>query len=192
MPANGLQIAFNYIIATLGEMGTFHSMLGNQRPSVDLMDPQQGGKVVETVQEDTPDQVLLQGRFADSGAFFSYHLRGGEPFSGQPGLVWSIYGEKGEIRITNPLSVLDILHDDVKIMLHDFAGGKEPREVEVPKDGMSDLAGTSENVGRIYEAYARDANYPDWKDGMKRHELIEEMWKRSDGKKSFGESVTKA
>jgi len=172
--------AFNYILCTLGELSTFHSILSNQKPSTKIIDPEQDGKQVETVEKDTPDQVLLQGRL-ESGAIISYHLRGGEPFVEQPGVVWLIYGEKGEIRVTNPISMMDIMHAGVTIKLHEF-GKKEAQDIEVPKDHMTDLAHPSQNVGRIYDAYAegKEGSYPDWKVAMKRHELIEEMWRRSD------------
>lgn len=76
--------------------------------------------------------------------------------------------------------------------LHDFSSPKDtpPTELTLPKDAFSDLMqGGSKNVGRIYDAYARGKvldekkgwdGYPDWKMAMKRHELIEEMWRRSD------------
>ncbi|MCJ1432873.1 transcription regulator gal80 [Xylographa pallens] len=180
--------SINLILATLGELDTFHSILGNQRPTVELMDPQQGGKVVETVQKDTPDQVLLQGRLA-SGALLSYHLRGGEPFPGEKGLMWSIYGEKGEIHITYATCVLDIQHEGASIKLHVF--GQDVQELELPEDDMSGMAHPAQNVGRIYEAYAKgeEGGYPDWELGMKRHELIEEMWRRWDGEGAFGQPV---
>lgn len=190
---SGRKPAFNYVAVALGELDTFHSILGNQRPIVELIDPQQGGKHVETVQKDTPDQILLQGRL-QSGALLSYHLRGGEPFPGQPGVVWAIYGEKGEIRVTNPMAMLDMVHDGVSIKLHRF-GEKEPQDVELPKDELADLAHPCQNVGRIYEAYAKgveggEDGYPNWKKAIARHEFMEEMWRRADSSKgSFGEPV---
>ena len=148
------------------------------RPTIDIFDPEQSGQKMEPIQKDTPDQVLLQGRF-ESGALFSYHLRGGDPFPSEPGLTWSIYGEKGEIRITNPITAVDISHQSVSIRLHEF-GQKEAQVLELPEDELSDLPHPVQNVGRIYEAYAKGTagGYPDWEKGMKRHELIEEMWSR--------------
>jgi len=159
---------------------------------VDLIDPQQDGKKVETVHKDTPDQILLQGRL-ESGALISYHLRGGAPFPGQEGVTWLIYGEKGEIRITSPHAPVDIMHKGISIKLHEF-GQKEAQDLELPKDDMSELEHPGQNVGQIYEAYARgqeggEGGYPNWEMGMKRHELIEEMWKRSDGEAPSGEPV---
>jgi len=86
---------------------------------------------------------------------------------------------------------LDIMHAGVQIKLREF-GKKEVEEIEVPKDHMTDLAHPSQNVGRIYEAYAegKEGGYPDWKVAMRRHKLIEEMWRRSDAKEgAFGQAV---
>ncbi|MCJ1317641.1 transcription regulator gal80 [Xylographa vitiligo] len=181
--------SINLILATLGELSTFHSILGNQRPTVSLTDPHHGNEVVTTFQKDTPDQVLLQGRLA-SGALLSYHLRGGDPFPGTPGLTWVIYGAAGEIRITNPAWMLDMVHSGVRIQLHTF-GEEEVQELRVGKDEMSGVGDPAQNVGRVYEAYAagKEGGWPDWGLGMRRHELIEEMWRRGDGEGADGEPV---
>lgn len=176
-------------MSTLGEIETFQSILGNQRPSVDMIDPDQGGKHVKTVQKDTPDQILFQGRFA-SGALISYHLRGGNPFAGDKGLVWSIYGEKGEIKVTCPMCMMDIVHAGVEMKLQVF-GKDDVETLELPEDDFSDLPHPAQNVGRIYAAYADghkggDSGFPDWQVGMKRHRLMEAMWKQSDGQSPFG------
>lgn len=178
----------------LGEVNSFQSMLGNVRPEVQIMDPGQGGKVVETRTKDTPDNIFIQGRFA-SGALFSYHIRGGEPFAGTPGVDFRIYGEKGEIRITNPVSVMDISHDGVQIKLQIFGkGGTE--NIELPKDALSDLPHPAQNVGREYEAYAAgnaggDDGYPDWEVAMIRHRLMDDMFEKSKDFSVFGEPVPK-
>jgi predicted dehydrogenase len=190
-------LAINYIMASLGPISTFHSILANQRPKVDMVnekseDPK---KIVETVNKDTPDQLLLQGKL-ESGAVISYHLRGGDAFPGQPALTWEIYGEKGVIVITHFVSVLDIVSKGCSIKMQIF-GEKDAQTLELPEDEMSSLKGPSENVGRIYEAVAAgkkggDGGYPDWEMGFERHELIEEMWKRSDGSEPFGTAVQKS
>lgn len=179
--------AINYICAALGEVDTFHSILGNQRPSVNLTDD--SGKVVDTTQKDTPDQIMFTGRLTN-GTLLSYHLRGGAPFPNQPGVVWSIYGEKGEIRITNPMALLDIVPAGIKIEMQVF-GQEGVQELKVGEDEMAGLEHPCQNVGRIYEAFARGevGTWPDWRLALKRHELMEEMWRRSDGEGAFGEGV---
>lgn len=170
--------AFNHILAVLGELSSYTSLLGNQRPSVQLMDPKTK-KVVETVTKNTPDHIMLQGRL-ESGATVSYHLRGGDQFPSEPGVRWYIYGEKGEIRITNPSGcTIDIVHKGVEIKLHVF--GQDPVDVELPDDELKDVEHPAQNVGRIYEAYAEgreggEGGYPNWEEGFKRHKLMEEMF----------------
>jgi len=135
-------------------------------------------KVVETVTKNTPDHVYLHGIFK-SGATVSYSLRGGDQFPNEPAVRWYIYGEKGEIRITNQASGLDIIEADLKIDLHVF--GNDVEHVDLPKDDLSNLDHPAQNVGRIYEAYAQGKNesYPDWNQGYKMHELMEEMFTKS-------------
>lgn len=81
------------------------------------------------------------------------------------------------------MCMLDITHGGIEIKMQEF-GEKEAQDIEVPEDDMTDLAHPSQNVGRIYEAYAegKEGSYPDWKVAMKRHQLIEEIWRRSDAK----------
>lgn len=157
-----------------------------------IIDPSQDGKEVDKLQKDTPEHVTLHGRLK-SGAIFNYHLRGGPPFAGAEGLVWTIYGEKGEIRITSPASPIDISHDGVKIQLH-VGGEEEARTLELEKDEMEALPDPAQSVGRIYLAYLEgkeggEGGYPTWEMGFKVHELIEDMYRRSDGFTYFGEPV---
>lgn len=163
------------------------------RPDIHLFDPKDPSKTVETIHnKDTPDQCLLQGRLEQNNAVLSYHLRCGGSFAGQPQAVWHIYGQKGEIRITNPSAgLLDIVHAGLKIELHEFGkGDKEATELKLPEDAESKLEHPSQNVGRIYEAYAAgkqggDGGYPDWKLAMKRHEMIDEIFRRADEDGAF-------
>jgi predicted dehydrogenase len=156
------------------------------------IDPQQDSKEVDKFEKDTPEHVMIQGRFK-SGAIFNYNLRGGMPFAGADGLIWTIYGEKGEIRVTSPSSLIDIDHEGIKIQLHIF-GEKEPQTLELAQDEMEKLPDPQQSVGRIYLAYLEGnegdmAGYPTWETGFKVHELIEDMYNRSAGFTYFGEPV---
>ena len=86
--------------------------------------------------------------------------------------------------------MLDMAHEGVRIRLQVF-GQEGVEDLVVGEDGMSGLPHPAQNVGRIYEAYAegREGGWPDWGLGMRRHELIEEMWRRGDGERPFGEMV---
>jgi hypothetical protein len=86
--------------------------------------------------------------------------------------------------------MLDITNKDVVIKLHE--SGKDSAEtIEIPKDNLTNLDHPSQNVGRLYEAYAKGdtKGYADWNLALKRHELIDEMFQRSDGNQPFGEKA---
>ncbi|KAI4720248.1 NAD(P)-binding protein [Aureobasidium sp. EXF-10727] len=181
--------SFTCLLEVFGELESFDTIMGIERPKVDLIDLENQGKVVGTITKDTPDNIAMQGRFK-SGTLLNYDLRSAAPFPGEPGLRWTINGEKGEILVTNPSAMFDITHDGVKIQLHET--GKDNAEtINIPSDNLSDLKHPSQNVGRLYEAYAKGdtKSYCDWKLALRRHELIEEMFQRGDGSKPFGEKA---
>ncbi|KAF3389834.1 Galactose/lactose metabolism regulatory protein GAL80 [Talaromyces pinophilus] len=80
----------------LGEFSSFQSLLSSQRSVVKIVEAD-GSVVKENAVKTTPDHVMIQGML-NSGAVLSATIRGGAPFKGSPGLEWSIYGEKGEIK----------------------------------------------------------------------------------------------
>lgn len=59
------------------------------------------------VKPDVPDLVIATGALSASpivqeGATLYFRLRRGQPFPGEDPLVWTISGEKGEIRLSSP------------------------------------------------------------------------------------------
>ncbi|KAE8391620.1 hypothetical protein BDV23DRAFT_171572 [Aspergillus alliaceus] len=102
----------------LGEFSSFQSLLSNRRPVVKTV-KSDGSVAKENAKKTTPDHVMIQGSLK-SGAVLSAMIRGGAPFKGSPGLEWSIYGEKGEIRITGPSAFIEIVGTN-SIQLHDSA-----------------------------------------------------------------------
>ena len=183
-----LDLAFNFVLHTLGELSSFDSMLGLVHPKVTVNDPKNPEKgAMEIITATSPDQVFLQGRL-QSEALLTYHLEGGKPFPGQPALQWHIVGDKGELFVTNPVALMDIMHGGVKVLLKE-GGSKVASEVELPADAAVDnLKHPAQNVGRLYEAFANRETelYADWKLARVRHELINEIYERSDGEQAFG------
>lgn len=178
------------MLHVLGELDCYSSILENTHPQVRLFDKSDPDKkVVETIESDTPDEVMLQGRFL-SGALLSYHLKGGKPFPGEPALRWHIVGDKGEVMITNPVGAMDIVFAGAKVMFREH-GSDEATEISVPEDEMSKTAHPVQGVARLYEAYAdgQKNRYPDWTVGMKRHALMDELFQRWDGSKPYGEKA---
>lgn len=179
---NYSQIAvIDYVVYTLGELSDFNSILSNQLPEVELIkkDSTSGGMV----KKDTHDQIMLQGYFK-SGAVLSIHQRGGEAFKGEPGLIWRIYGEKGELQITAAGSFLQIGYPDMRILLHDHASGEVEQVDWQTKQGAEwkDLPMPAQNVARLYEAYAEGKTdaYPEWDVALTRHKMLDELYRSSD------------
>lgn len=180
-------------------------MLGISHPKVGIFDVKDSAKrIIRTVETNTPDQIFIQGKLL-SNALLTFHMEGGEPFPGEPGLRWHIVGDEGELMITNNIMMMDVLHTGAKILLleycqraasdkgdflNDIPHGQQtmiPVEIEPLQDAMTELGGVAQNVGRLYEAFAdeRIEDYADWTVGLRRHELMEEMFQRWDGKAPF-------
>ncbi|KAI4826358.1 hypothetical protein E4T44_09946 [Aureobasidium sp. EXF-8845] len=109
-------------------------------------------------------------------------------FSGEPGCRWTINGSKGDIQITNPRGCFDIEHAGIEIKYKE-SGEKESEVVELEEDELSSLEHPAQNVGRLYEAYAKGetGSYADWKVALRRHKFVDEVFERADGKECFGE-----
>lgn len=70
--------AFNFIIHVLGEVSSFHSILDIVHPKIDIFkDGDPDRTIIKTLHSDTPDQILIQGKF-ESEALLSFHMEGGE------------------------------------------------------------------------------------------------------------------
>jgi len=129
----------------------------------------------------TPDQIMLQGTL-QSGAVLSIHQRGGTPFKDTPGLLWRIYGQTGEIQVTAAGSFLQVGYPGMEIRVYDFTSDS----VEVVEwsvdEAAKNLPGPAQNVARLYEAFAdgRTQDYADWGEALKRHKLLDELYKSSE------------
>ncbi|CAD0109403.1 unnamed protein product [Aureobasidium uvarum] len=180
-------IGITCLLEVFGELEAFSSMMGNDYPTMDLVDPTQSGKIVDSITKDTPDNIHLQGRFS-SGTLITYQMRAGEVFPGEPGCCWIINGEKGDIQITNPRGCFDIEHKGLEIK-YKKAGERKAETIELSEDGYTTLNHPAQNVGRLYEAFAKGdtASYADWNVALRRHKLIDEMFARGDDDKPFGE-----
>lgn len=169
------------IFSVHGELAEWTPLLGNQIPYIDIMHSQNGGRV-ERREKDTPDQVIISGRFGkegvSTGAIFSFHMRGGQPFKGQPGLVWRIYGEKGEVSVTCGVSAIQ-LGLPLTIAVFDHASDTVEEVLkgdEFDAGFWEDLPVVARIVGRLYEAYALGQEYGDWELAVKRHRFVEKVF----------------
>ncbi|KAH0349294.1 NAD-binding Rossmann fold oxidoreductase family protein, partial [Aureobasidium melanogenum] len=177
----------NCVLEVFGELEAFSSVMGIDHPTVEIMDPAQSGTIVETVKKECPDNILLQGRF-ESGTLISYQMRAGKAFPGEPGCRWLINGDKGDILLTSPRGCFDIEHIGIEIKYRQ-AGQEEAEIIALPEDELSGLEQPAQNVGRLYDAYAKGKTnmYADWRDALKIHKFIDELFRRGDSSTPFGE-----
>ena len=164
------------VLYSVGELGNFRSLLSIQRPSVDIIDPETLSTT--TIQRTTYDQILVQGTL-QSGGVISVHQRGGPPFKGSPGLVWRIQGELGEIEVTADGSFPHLGYKQMDIRIHNFESDNVIAEDWRAQESRStrDLHAPAADIAEIYEAFARGDTHTDWEEAVRRHEMIDEVFK---------------
>jgi predicted dehydrogenase len=164
-------------LQVLGEPKRFDSVLAIQRPTVDLID-KDGSIVKKDVRVTSHDHVMVHGRL-DSGAIFSINVRGGEPFKGEAGVDWRIYGEKGEIWVKALNMHLQIFGGS-SIHLHDFEE-EDVKAIELLDEDFSDMYPIHRNVARLYEAVAaKDATaFCTFEQAVERHRFIRALYKQN-------------
>ncbi|KAI0393434.1 oxidoreductase family protein [Xylariaceae sp. FL0594] len=184
---NHITIAFahtiDYVHSVLGEfdLGTMSSRMQVQRPVLRISDTNR------EVMSDVPDLLAVHGRLVARGdaergisiaedATLSFTFRSGQQFKGQPGLVWTINGEKGEIMVTASGAYFHMDPPDytVDVKLHDH----ETDQVEdIEWDWQAwqkELPSLSRNVAELYERFADW-----WENGRAPGDLPEEReWPR--------------
>ncbi|OTA92250.1 hypothetical protein M434DRAFT_74944 [Hypoxylon sp. CO27-5] len=178
----GFGHVFDWVQHVLGDLGNMQSRLQLQRPKLNVVDSYTG-RPVNTMISDVPDLIHVTGSLPESehivkDATLHMSFRRAQAFHGEPALVWTIFGEKGEIRLTavfdTMLQVSQLL--DVTIEVHD----NEKREVErvdFKWSSFTELPHLARSYGPIYEAYANrtTGTYADFANALKRHKQLDEM-----------------
>lgn len=167
----------------LGDFKSYDSLFHIGRPTIDIVDRAANNKViVKDALNTVPDQVTIHGRVVPSNAIVSIHWRGGNTFPGTPQADWRVVGEMGELRLTSPSWSLNVGHPETKLELYDATTGVV-ETIFPDKDQWDSLPFTAHNIARLYEAYRKNEWYPDFEWAVKRHEMIDDMWKRFDENK---------
>ncbi|KAI1313314.1 oxidoreductase family protein [Xylaria venustula] len=155
----------DYVHEVLGEWDSFQSRMQIQRPVLKIRD----GNGVTTEREivsDVPDLVAVHGKLGKDGraeipivdnATLSFVFRSGQEFKGQPGFIWTINGEKGEIMVTANGAYIhsDSYKDPIDIKLHDFATDEVATIDWDWQDWQKELPRRSRIVAELYERFAR-------------------------------------
>jgi predicted dehydrogenase len=136
------------------------------------------GKVVEEKHPKTSDDTIFLTGTLSSGVPLSFSLRGGKPFPGEPGMDWTIHGEKGTIRITSPSPFVQVGYEGMKIEVQEGEGDKV-EVVEVPGDEFDGYGHPARNVGRVYKEFKEGKINCSFEDAVERHALIEGMYREN-------------
>jgi predicted dehydrogenase len=169
-----------------GDATAIQSRLHVQFPQAKLRDPA-SNTIVKTVTSDVPDLVIAAGALPASpttqpGAPLLVRFRRGQPaFDDEPPLVWSVTGEKGEIRLTSPAGTT--LHafahtEAVRLEVRDFATATgEVERIEWRWEGwQEELPLVGRSIAALYEAFADgEERYATFDDALGRHEQLEGM-----------------
>jgi hypothetical protein len=184
----------------LGDVLQQKSLLVNNYPTVTIYDPLTGKVVDKARPNDVPNQVVLNAVLS-SGTVLTFKLHGKPAFSPDakpkasgekhkiPSLEWTIFGSGGQIRITSFDSMcntwsLNYGPDLLKVEIYD-AKADTMTQLPTVEDEFAHLPAPARNVARLYEAFAmakagyEDSWYPDFKHGVKKHELIDAMYKEN-------------
>ncbi|KAI8965613.1 NAD(P)-binding protein [Daldinia sp. FL1419] len=174
---------FDFIQFVLGDIRVLHSHLQLQRPEVKIWD-RSSGQVVKTVQSDVPDLFLVTGSLEASeyttlGATVHLRFRRGQAFKGEDPFVWSVNGEKGEIRLSasgGPGISAAAHGQPLTIDIHDFDTDRIDN-VGWNWQGREELDISARMVGALYEAFASGDTtmYPAFDHASKRHKQLEEI-----------------
>lgn len=145
------------------------------------MDPRAGNSVLEKEARNTvPDHILIHGTVAPSNAVVVINFTGGNGIPGLPALDWRIQGSTGWLRLSSSSMALNVGSPDTKLEICGDRTGGVVEEVATDEDQWSKLPLPAQNIARLYEAYWNGDWYPDFDYAIKRHGLIDAMWRDFD------------
>ena len=178
---NFLSIHFGHltdsILNVLGPVTSITPHHTLQRPKLNVLSPE--GEVIRVAQADVPDLINIHGLLASqANAPISITYRRAPPFKGTPGLIWSLVGEKGEIRVEGEGTYLHAFDAGVKVQVQ-LNGSEDVESVEW-KNEMAEkgIQGPAANIGALYEAFAKgkEGSWPGFEQALDRHRMLEEVW----------------
>ncbi|KAL7939285.1 hypothetical protein V8C35DRAFT_286226 [Trichoderma chlorosporum] len=177
----GVGHLFDQVQHVLGDVRGIQSHLQLQRPNVILRDASTKADV-ETVKSNVPDLIIINGTLAASqiaaeGANVLFRYRRGQQFPGEPALLWTINGEKGEIRLQafgGSSLHASSYNAPVTIEVHDFASDQVQKVDWSWQSWQEDLALVGRSVGVLYDKFADGVveGAPSFETALVRHEQI--------------------
>ncbi|KAJ4312008.1 hypothetical protein N0V84_010163 [Fusarium piperis] len=185
----GLGHVFDQIQYILGDIGNFKSRLHIQRPNVKVSDLATN-KIIETKKSNVPDLIFATGTLKESetsqeGASVLIRFRRGQPFPGEAPFVFTINGEKGEIRlkVEGGTALHASSYDPpVTIEVDDFETGKVEEIAWQWQDWQEELPLISRSVAAVYDRFADGNNegLVSFDDALLRHEQLDGLLREWD------------
>jgi len=171
------------VLSVLGEVQKPHTNLQIQRPETKIREPSTG-EIIGTATSNVPDLIILTGSLLESEFFVRnatllVRYRRGQPFQGEPAFVWTINGEKAELRLVAPSGTslqADAYAEPVTLHIHDFATDKITTVEWNWPEWQQELPIRARSIAALYEAFANgdESKYANFEDALKRHEQLEE------------------
>jgi predicted dehydrogenase len=169
------------VCAVIGQFRNFESLLAVRRTRMDIVDGAAGNQVVQhAAPNNVPDQIMLHGNAEVDNAVHSLMWHGGPAFPDTPALTWRIIGEKGELLVTSSDSQSFNIGPEIPKARYHKLGSSEVEDVVPEEDEFDKLPIPARNIARVYDAFRKGEWFPDFDHGLKRHRMIDRMWKRFD------------
>lgn len=166
----------------LGDFQNPQAHLSLQRPLVKIRD-NQTNKIVETVESNVPDFMVVSGHLPESkvanrNATLLTRFRRGQPFPDEPPLIWTINGEKGELRLTalgGTALHASAYSAPVTIEVHDFETDKVEKVNWGWESWQEELPMVARSIGMVYEKFAdgEKTGVASFEDALVRHQQLE-------------------
>ncbi|OAL47584.1 hypothetical protein IQ07DRAFT_572328 [Pyrenochaeta sp. DS3sAY3a] len=188
----------DYVHEVLGDWENFDAKMQIQRPELKVFG--KDGEVTGTITSDVPDLLAVHGTLKEvrdivsKGATLTASFRLGTPFKGNPGLIWTIAGETGEIQVKAPGPYLmsgDSYNGPITIEHHDFASD-EVQDLKWDWQGwQKELGIRGRSTAEVYERYAEwieagkgevkpGREWPTLQDGLKLMKEFDTLYKQFD------------
>lgn len=189
----------DYVHEVLGSWKEFDAIAQIQRPLLHLID--KDGQIAGSVTSDVPDYLSVHGTLECDkgvtvpGAALVVTFRRGPQLKGEPGFLWTIQGEKGELRLAAPGPYLQSGHSfdgSIALTHHDHATDEVTElDWEWPA-WQKDFDVRVRSVAELYERYAqwvesgrpeivsRERQWPRFEDGVALMKEFETLYKQID------------
>lgn len=175
----------DFVHSVLGEYATSQSHVQIQRPKQTIVNTETGAH--RPTASDVPDLVSVQGTLQTSsyvaeGASLLVSFRSGPSFPGTTPFVWTIYGEKGNLRMSSergPFIQSESGGFPMPIEVHDFATDQVKQVPWAWEDWQEQLSTRGRDIAKLYDLYyegrLKEYGAADFDGAVVRHAQLDKM-----------------